>query len=34
MRAATDGLGSNLPTLLFSRNGAVDQTLISDGGRV
>ena len=27
MRASTDGLGSNLPTLLFSRNGAVDHGL-------
>ena len=34
MRASTDGLGSNVPTLLFSRNGAVDHRLISDGGRV
>ena len=34
MRASTDGLGSNVPTLLFSRNGAVDQTLTSEAGRV
>ena len=34
MRASTDGLGSNGPTLLFCRNGAVDQRLTSDAGRV
>ena len=34
MRASTEGLGSNGPTLLFCRNGAVDQTLTSDAGRV
>jgi hypothetical protein len=33
-RAATDGLLSNGPTLLLSRNGAVDQRPISDGTRV
>src|SRR5689334_18725465 len=34
MRASTDGLGLNLPTLLFSRKGAVDHTLMREGGRV
>ena len=34
MRASTDGLGSKFPTLLFNRNGAVDHTLMSEGGRV
>src|ERR1043165_4294029 len=34
MRASTDGLGSNGPTVLFWRNGAVDQALTSDAGRV
>src|SRR5262249_12327338 len=34
MRVSTDGSWSKGPRLLFSRNGAVDQTLISDGGRV
>jgi hypothetical protein len=34
MRAFTDGLGLNLPTLLLSRKGAVDQRLMRDGGRV
>ena len=34
MRASTDGLGLNGPTLLFCRNGAVDQRLTSDAGRV
>ena len=32
--ASTEGLGSNRPTLLFSRKGAVDQALTSDGTRV
>ncbi len=34
MRAATDGLVSKGPTELFSRNGAVDHTLIREGTRV
>ncbi len=34
MRASTEGLGSNCPTLLFNRNGAVDHRLISEGTRV
>ena len=31
MRASTEGFQWNLPTELFSRNGAVDHKLISDG---
>ena len=34
IRASTDGLGSKRPTELFSRKGAVDHRLMSDGGRV
>ena len=34
IRLSTDGLLSNGPTELLSRNGAVDQRLISDGTRV
>ena len=34
MRAGTDGSCSNGPKLLLSRNGAVDHSPISDGGRV
>ena len=34
MRASTDGLGLNGPTELFCRNGAVDQRLTSEAGRV
>src|SRR5450755_2424089 len=34
MRPATEGSGSGGPTVLFRRNGAVDQTLISEGTRV
>src|SRR6266545_5690289 len=34
IRASTDGLGSNGPTVLFCRNGAVDHALMSDAGRV
>jgi hypothetical protein len=34
MRASTEGLGLNGPTLLFCRNGAVDQRLMSEAGRV
>ena len=34
MRASTEGLHSNFPTLLFWRKGAVDQTLTSEAGRV
>src|SRR5215212_4848021 len=34
MRSFTDPLSSKCPTLLFCRNGAVDQRLISDAGRV
>ena len=34
MRASTDGLHSNGPTVLFCRNGAVDHALISDAGRM
>src|SRR5581483_9061782 len=33
-RASTDGLGSNGPTALFWRKGAVDHALTSDAGRV
>ena len=34
IRASTEGLGLNRPTLLLRRNGAVDQRLTSDGTRV
>src|SRR5262245_5421262 len=34
IRAATDGSQENFPIELLSSRGAVDQTLISDGGRV
>ena len=34
MRPGTEPLGLNVPTVLLSRNGAVDQRLASDGGRV
>src|SRR4051812_44427988 len=34
MRPSTEGSGSKAPMLLFSRNGAVDHTLMSEGGRV
>ena len=34
IRDATDGLYSNGPTVLFWRNGAVDQRLTSDAGRM
>ena len=34
IRASTEGSGSNGPTVLFNRNGAVDQALISEGTRV
>src|SRR5690242_12637929 len=34
IRAGIDGLGSNGPTVLFSRKGAVDHRLTNDGGRV
>ena len=34
MRASTAGLGSNRPTLLFNRKGAVDHRLTSEGTRV
>ena len=33
-RASTDGLHSKRPSELFWRNGAVDQTLTSEGGRM
>ena len=34
IRASTEGLPSKWPTLLLSRNGAVDHTLTSEAGRV
>ena len=34
IRASTDGLHSNLPTLLLRRKGAVDHALMSEAGRV
>ena len=34
MRAATDGSGLKSPTELLSKYGAVDHTLINDGGRI
>src|SRR5436190_1395986 len=34
MRVSTEGLAWKRPIVLFCRNGAVDQTLTSDAGRV
>src|SRR5215813_4481653 len=34
IRAATEGFGSNGPTVLLSKKGAVDHRLISEGGLV
>ena len=34
IRASTDGLGSNVPSALFRKKGAVDHRLMRDAGRV